>query len=201
MHCACRNATVQRPDSLRRRGSVSPPDGVGIRAAVNDSEASGFVPCDAAAFIAEKYPAPGRRPSFVHWVTAIRGIDGECVFLRAGPVFARCPHPLRHPLNEAALCSPRWAMGTPAVPAPGLSLAAPAAPLPCAPERGVAHGRLQHSERFQVLGRAAGDEAGAVAAAAERERQGPERRSGQPVEQVERQPGEPRAVGQQREAG
>ena len=66
---------------------------------------------------------------------------------------------------------------------------------------GVAQRRLEGAEGLQVLGRAPGDEAGAVTAAAEGERQGPERGSGRPVEQVGRQPGEPRAGGEQRLTG
>ena len=49
------------------------------------------------------------------------------------------------------------------------------------PERGVAYRLFEHPERLQVFGRALGDEAGAVAAAAEGERQGAERRSGHPA--------------------
>jgi len=50
-----------------------------------------------------------------------------------------------------------------------------------APERGVAHRLFEHAEGLEVLGGAPGNEAGAVAAAAEGERQGPERRSGYPT--------------------
>ena len=69
-----------------------------------------------------------------------------------------------------------------------------------APERGVAHSRLEHPERLPVLGQPPRDEAGAVAPAAEGERQGIQRCSGQSVKQVEGQPGEPRADRQHRHA-
>ena len=73
--------------------------------------------------------------------------------------------------------------------------------LPAALQRRVAHRLLEQPERRQVLGRAPGDEAGPVAAAPEPERQRPERHPGQPVEEVERQPGEPRAGCQQEQPG
>ena len=70
-----------------------------------------------------------------------------------------------------------------------------------ASERGVAHSRLEHPERLQVLGQPLRDEAGAVAPTAESERQGLQRRSRQSVKQVEGQPGEPRADRGHRQAG
>ncbi len=58
-------------------------------------------------------------------------------------------------------------------------------------DRAVAQRLFEQAERLEVLGGAPGDEAGASAAPAEGERQRPEPRRGQPVEVVERQPGEP----------
>ena len=58
-------------------------------------------------------------------------------------------------------------------------------------DRAVAQRLFEQAEGLQILGGAPGDEAGAAAAPAEGERQRPEPRRGQPVEVVERQPGEP----------
>ena len=58
-------------------------------------------------------------------------------------------------------------------------------------DRAVVQRLFEQAEGFQVLGGAPGDEAGAAAVPSKGERQRPEPRHGQPVEVVERQPGEP----------
>ena len=68
------------------------------------------------------------------------------------------------------------------------------------PERRVAHGLLQRPERRQVLGRAPGDETRAVAVAPEFDRQRPDETAGQTVQQLRREPCEPGAAGQGKEA-
>ena len=60
---------------------------------------------------------------------------------------------------------------------------------------------FEQAEGLQVLGGAPGDEPGAAAVRAEGERQRPEPRPGQPVEVVERQPGEPGAGRHREQAG
>ena len=68
-------------------------------------------------------------------------------------------------------------------------------------ERDVAHDGLELAERRQVLGRAPGDEAGAVGVAPEPDRQGPEEGAREAVEEGEREPGEVGAAGHEEQPG
>ena len=65
----------------------------------------------------------------------------------------------------------------------------------------VAHGALQGSERGQVLGGAAGDEAGAVTEAPDVDRHGSDEAAGHALQQFQGEPGEPEATGHGEQAG
>ena len=69
------------------------------------------------------------------------------------------------------------------------------------PQRRVPHRLLQGPEWRQVLGRAPGNESGAVAVAPELDRQGPDEAAGQALQQFRREPGKPGTAGQGEEAG
>lgn len=69
-----------------------------------------------------------------------------------------------------------------------------------APKDDVAHGLFECAKRRQVFGRASGDEARAVAKAADVDRQGLDGPAGQAFEQIQREPNEPGAAGEGEQA-